>query len=249
VFEPRQVTESEYRELVTAVRRHVVKLVPEGATVLVVSKGDDELLRLDGRDGWHFPQTEGGLYAGHHPPDGGAAVDHLEDLRARGAQFLVMPSTSFWWLNHYPELRDHLERRYGALPVEEDSCLVFDLRAPREASASELPVTLAQARRAAAARQLRQLVESLLPSDAALLVLDDGREPALDAALGERARRCPPERLESALRGAADYLLVPRSAAELLEELPGLRRMIERSGRLVTLQRHVCSIYEIGGPS
>ena len=77
-----------YLELVRQVREVVNEAVPEGSTVLVVSKGDDELLRLGAREGWHFPRAADGRYAGHHPADGAAAVAHLEELRARGGRYL-----------------------------------------------------------------------------------------------------------------------------------------------------------------
>ena len=66
--------------------------LPADARVLVISKGDDDLLRLDGRHGWHFPQTAGGVYAGYHPADSTQAIAHLETLRARGAEFPVNSS-------------------------------------------------------------------------------------------------------------------------------------------------------------
>ena len=31
---------------------------------------------------WHFPQTADGVYAGHYPATGEAAIAHLESLRA-----------------------------------------------------------------------------------------------------------------------------------------------------------------------
>ena len=43
--------------------------MPLEATVMVVSKGDDELLKLGGRRALHFPQNEAGEYAGHYPAD------------------------------------------------------------------------------------------------------------------------------------------------------------------------------------
>src|SRR5262249_18274935 len=47
---------AEYEGLRDRIRAVVDATVPPGAKVLVVSRGDDELLELDGRDGWHFPQ-------------------------------------------------------------------------------------------------------------------------------------------------------------------------------------------------
>ena len=73
------------RRVSQGTREFVVEAVPAGATVLVVSRGDDDLVSFDGRVGWHFPQAEDGVYAGHHPQDGDAAIRHLEELRTRGA--------------------------------------------------------------------------------------------------------------------------------------------------------------------
>src|SRR5262249_32337436 len=100
-----------YRNLVRQVREVVEGAVPEGSTLLVLSKGDDELLRLGAREGWHFPRAADGRYAGHHPGDGAAAVAHLEELRAKGGRYLVLPETARWWLDHYAEFRQYLDGR------------------------------------------------------------------------------------------------------------------------------------------
>ncbi len=50
------------------------QVVPPGATVAVVSRGDDQLLSLDGRRGWHFPRADDGTYAGYYPATGTEAV-------------------------------------------------------------------------------------------------------------------------------------------------------------------------------
>lgn len=114
-----------YGRLVESVREAVDRHVPAGAEVLVVSRGDRELIRLDGRSAAHFPQDGSGDYAGHHPADGEAAVAELERLREAGAEFLVIPPTSAWWLDHYRELAGHLA---GYEQMEADSCQIFDLR-------------------------------------------------------------------------------------------------------------------------
>jgi glycosyltransferase involved in cell wall biosynthesis len=122
--------EDAYKQLVARVRDVVRSHLPAGATVLVVSRGDDELLRLDGRTGWHFPQDEGGGYAGYYPADSAAAVSHLEAMRARGARYLLFPATGLWWLEHYAGLREHLGRHYRELVRQEDACVLFDLQGP-----------------------------------------------------------------------------------------------------------------------
>jgi GT2 family glycosyltransferase len=115
-----------YRQNTEQIRALVQAALPPGATVIVISRGDEELLDLGGRKAWHFPQNEGG-YAGHYPADSAAAIDHLELLRARGGEFLLLPATARWWLDHYAGFREHLERRYSLIR-DEDSCVIFHLR-------------------------------------------------------------------------------------------------------------------------
>jgi hypothetical protein len=104
--------------------------------VCVVSKGDEMAVRIRGHSvGWHFPQTEDGAYAGYHPTDAREAIAHLEHLRDRGAQLFLIPKVYVWWLNHYAELRLHLERTYVRVPSSEDEGALFDLRAPRRGPA------------------------------------------------------------------------------------------------------------------
>jgi hypothetical protein len=117
-----------YGELVGRIRGTVRDRLPTDAAVLVVSRGDDELLRLFGRRGGHFPQAASGVYAGHHPADAAAAVAHLEELAAAGWDHLLLPATSFWWLEHYGLLAAHLHR--SAAVVHDDAdCIIFGLRA------------------------------------------------------------------------------------------------------------------------
>jgi hypothetical protein len=95
--------------------------------VLVVSRGDEELLKLNGCRAWHFPQDDAGIWSGHHPSDSSEAVAELEAMRAKGGQFLLFPKTGLWWLDHYSGLSDHLERSYEAVVREDDTCVIFAL--------------------------------------------------------------------------------------------------------------------------
>jgi SAM-dependent methyltransferase len=117
-----------YWVLIQKIREVVRGKLPPEATVLVVSKGDEDLLQLEGRRGWHFPQQEDGIYAGYYPADSATAIAHLEALRAKGADFLLFPSTALWWLDQYPEFRQHLESRYCVAARQDDRCVIFDLR-------------------------------------------------------------------------------------------------------------------------
>src|SRR5581483_4437693 len=103
-------------------------ILPPKAVVLVISRGDDALLELDGRTGWHFPMHEEGTYDGHHPADSAEAINHLEELRARGAEFLLIPDTSSWWLDHYVEFARQLERCYRVVARCDESCVIFGLQ-------------------------------------------------------------------------------------------------------------------------
>jgi GT2 family glycosyltransferase len=116
----------EYRALQERVRSTLSTALPEGSRVIVVSRGDDELVRLDGRRGLHFPQEDDGVYAGHYPSDSGEAIAQLEALRLEGGDYFALPRTGFWWLDHYGGFRDHLETRYPRV-VSDESCVVFAL--------------------------------------------------------------------------------------------------------------------------
>jgi colanic acid/amylovoran biosynthesis glycosyltransferase len=117
----------ERRESAEAMKDLVEEFVPDEDHVLVVSRGDPTLLEV-GRAASHFPQSADGGYLGHHPASSAEAIAQLEELRERDAGFLVFPRTALWWLEHYRGLRDHLERRYLTLALDNESGAVFELR-------------------------------------------------------------------------------------------------------------------------
>jgi GT2 family glycosyltransferase len=116
-----------YRHLMKSIRKVVAEHVPEGATIAVVSRGDDEMLDLGGNPAWHFPREGDGTYLGYHPHDSAQAIGHLETLRREGAQFLLLPPTAYWWLDHYRNFALHLEQRYRRLTRPDDGCQLFEL--------------------------------------------------------------------------------------------------------------------------
>ena len=117
----------EYRALVRRFAEFVRSAVPADATVAVVSKGDAELLDIDGRAAWHFPQRTDGTYAGYHPFDSASAISHLEELREKGVDHLAFPVPSLWWLEHYAELRLHLQNRYREVSQDPEAGVVYAL--------------------------------------------------------------------------------------------------------------------------
>lgn len=116
---------SDYLALVGRVRRAVRDRVPRGGRVLVVGRGDEELLRLFGRTAGQFPQDAAGDFAGEYPADGPAAVAAVERLVAAGWDHIVFPATSAWWLQHYRDLRIHLHRHWHAVHRDPETCTIF----------------------------------------------------------------------------------------------------------------------------
>jgi GT2 family glycosyltransferase len=116
-----------YERETEQLREAVAEAVPPGATVLVISRGDDGLLQLGGRRALHFPQAEDGGWAGHHPADSSEAIGHLEQLRDGGAEYLVVPPTYDWWLSHYDGLRDHLDSTYEVVVADERAGAIYHL--------------------------------------------------------------------------------------------------------------------------
>jgi GT2 family glycosyltransferase len=128
--------EPEYAELVESFRHSLADAVPAGAKVLVVSKGDESLLDLHGLEAWHFPRGPQGEWGGYNPSDSAEALVWIEELRARGAAYIAIPRTSFWWLDFYEDLARHLGAGDGEL-LRNESLVVFRLGEPADAERSD----------------------------------------------------------------------------------------------------------------
>lgn len=107
------------------IRDAVRASLPPDARVLVVSKGDPELLDLPGCRAAHFPQNGDGQYIGYHPRDSRHAVRHLDEQR-NDADYLLFPSTSLWWLDYYGGFASHVEKRFERV-WSDSACAIFDL--------------------------------------------------------------------------------------------------------------------------
>jgi GT2 family glycosyltransferase len=121
----------EYEALRERVRAAVAQL-PNAAEILVVSKGDEALVKFPARRGAHFPQAADGSYANLYPADCAEAVAHLEKLRVNGANYFLLPQPAFWWLEHYTGLREHLEKTAVVKLRDDATCLIYELGGARD---------------------------------------------------------------------------------------------------------------------
>jgi len=240
---------AEYADLVGRIQAAITEHIPPGASVLVVSKGDAALVEMPGLAAAHFPQDASGGYAGHHPHDSAAATAELEELRRRGAEYLVLPETARWWLDYYGDFATHLATHGELLADAPGACLIFGLGG-RPAQQSGPPLA---ERPRASVDQVREYLESLIDEDSrvAVLEVEGGLAPALaplranglrvaELAEGEALRS-----LRRAILVGAEYLVVPRSADGWLTENENVAAEIEESCRKIADQRHLCRVYEL----
>jgi len=113
-----------YQALVQRFHDLVRTAIPADATVLVVSKGDPQLLQLDARKAWHFPQTADGEYVGHHPASDEECLAELARLCAKGATYLAIPGPALWWLDHYRRFAEHVRSRCRIVRETPDGAIV-----------------------------------------------------------------------------------------------------------------------------
>lgn len=243
-----RLSQSEYAELVSRVQASVAEHVPPGSSVLVVSKGDTSLVELAGVTAAHFPQDSNGGYAGHHPHDSAAATAQLEELRRRGAEYLVMPASSRWWLDFYGEFAAHLASHGELVADLPDSCLIYGLGRSVQPPAG---APLAGRPRASVA-QIRDYLENLFAEERLVVLEADGgvaEELAPLRAIGLRvadiAAGDPLQRLRRSTRSGAEYLVVPRAADGWLQDHAEVAEEIEEGCRKIADQRHLCRVYEL----
>ncbi len=113
-----------YRATIARIREVVSSVTPKQARLVVISKGDPELVQFDDRPAWHFPQSQDGGYAGFYPADSSAAISELKALIAKGGEFLLLPNTAFWWLEHYRQLGEWLDNSHKQV-WRDERCVVY----------------------------------------------------------------------------------------------------------------------------
>ncbi|HEY5914476.1 MAG TPA: hypothetical protein VJA21_28130 [Verrucomicrobiae bacterium] len=116
-----------WQELLLKIKSLISVSTPEASTILVISKGDEDFMSLEGRRVWHFPRGQTGAYAGFHPANDEEAMSQLKEQQSLGAQYLVIPSSSYWWLTTYPGFRQMLESKHHRL-FDDESCIIYRLQ-------------------------------------------------------------------------------------------------------------------------
>jgi tRNA (mo5U34)-methyltransferase len=103
---------------------HMRETIRPRATILVVRAEDDEPLDLPYGEVREFPEPRDPTKP---EPDARSLTAELDALRAAGAEYLVVPSSAFPWLDENPELKTFLDDRYAAPVRDATSCILYDL--------------------------------------------------------------------------------------------------------------------------
>jgi hypothetical protein len=265
---PQRDPQAEYSDVRRRIHGLVGCLIDQGSTVAVVSKGDQELVGLGSSEGWHFPRAADGKYAGHHPADGAEAIAHLEQLHEQGADYFLLPTTYFWWLDHYHGLADHLRSRYRLVADCPDTCLIYDLRGGVAATRQPVATARASNRSSESANggrvqnplvpAIQALLDSLLPDREPVLVVSEGHDELLR--LGRTAVDFPDDRwgehhsigegaistqLTAVRARGIRYLVVPDTARQGVEGSGTLHKPLRERAREVAFRKGICAIYEL----
>lgn len=232
-----------YRDVVARVQMLVEAALPVGSTVGVLTRGDPALLAFEGLTAWHVPRDDAGGYAGYHPADGRAAVAVVDLLAQAGADFLVVPHTASWWLDHYEGLRERLEVWGPPVAEQDEVAAVYRLSAavamPGEPALEDRRI----------ADDLSEIAALLLPRGSHVVLVEAPRAPApsLD---GFSVQTVPAEDAKAAvLRRSVHtsaFLIVPCQQYGWWDRATGLLSNLGLHVRLVTRQAHVGAIYAVG---
>jgi hypothetical protein len=212
---------------------------------MVASRGDADLVRFDAVTGRHFPCDERGSWAGYHPALGEAA--HMLVEQRGAASHLVVPATSAWWFDTYPELVEYLA---GGVCLADDPELASVWQLPEQTGSPALQVEhLGTPEYRASVGHLRELVAALVEPGDTVLVISRG-DPALVDHDGVDARHFPCdvggnyaghpvddraalETLRARRRGGARWLLIPSDADWWAEHYPGFWSAVHLDHRVV----------------
>jgi LmbE family N-acetylglucosaminyl deacetylase len=109
------------------VTQEIAKLVPPQDGFILVDEGRLEAAPLVApRRCIPFLEKDG--YYWGKPTDDEAAIREVARLRLSGANFMIFVSSTFWWLEYYPGLRQYLYSNFRCA-LKDERLLAFNLRA------------------------------------------------------------------------------------------------------------------------
>jgi Dolichyl-phosphate-mannose-protein mannosyltransferase len=109
------------------VGKHIDRIAPQEALLIVPGSGDPTTMYYAKRRGWHFL---GDGRVGSYPATSELAIVDVENRRHQGAIFLVLTKYTLWYLEWYKGLERHLNYYYRPISDGQDY-LIFDLRIKR----------------------------------------------------------------------------------------------------------------------
>lgn len=104
--------------------QQVAESIPPGSSFVLIDDGRLGIDELAGGQAIPFLERDGEYYG--PPEDGRQAVAELTGRTARGVRHVAVAWPSFWWLEEYPELQEHLQSSWRLL-ADSDAALVFEL--------------------------------------------------------------------------------------------------------------------------
>lgn len=236
----RRIDPEAYDELCRRLEAAVRDATPAESVIAVVSKGDPRLVEIESRQGLHFPADPEGRYVGYHPRTSEEAIAQVEGARRAGAEFLCLPATALWWLDHYQGFAAWLGAHCRVVARDPATCVLYDLlRVP--GNPPDKPAFGFGA-------QVRTLLDSLLPGNAVVHCF--GAEPGelstrsrtVTAVAGHNAfglRR----RLESTPGRPTFVLVAGNESAPALG--PELEAVIESLAHPIVQREGLCVLFEV----
>jgi len=105
-------------------------ITQNSALIAIADEGDPTAFYYSKRKGWHFPPS---WHVQHRPKllNGKEAIDEIEDLRQKGASHIAFTQHTRYWLDDYPDFREHLDSLYWR-ERETGSYTIFNLTAPAQ---------------------------------------------------------------------------------------------------------------------
>lgn len=244
-----------YPKLVERIREAVPAVLAAGSVVAVISRGDGALVQLPGLTAWHYPQNDSGLWAGFHPAAGRDALDRLEQLRRRGAEYLLVPAPSSWWLEFYGELRESLHATAEVVVSGPDFALY------RLQRYVPVPISPQELSYRANVAGFVELAGVLVPPGSTIAVVSRGDPswlvlggptaqhfPASDDGtyMGHPANDAEADRaLAHAVARGTRYLAIPSAFGWWEEAYPTFCRNVRASHRCIADQAEVGALFEL----